>query len=61
MLGRVTIALLAWAFLACAGAAQTLDFPTLTGRVVDEAGVLNATLQKARTHPFGSPLTHRRN
>ncbi len=43
MLGRVTIALLAWAFLAHASAAQTLDFPTLTGRVVDEAGALDAT------------------
>ena len=32
---------IAWICLTCAGAAQTLTFPALTGRVVDEAGLLD--------------------
>src|SRR5882757_3663167 len=33
--------LLVSVFLVCAAAAQTLTFPELTGRVVDEAGILD--------------------
>jgi uncharacterized protein len=32
-----------WVCLTCAGTAQTLTFPALSGRVVDEAGLLDAT------------------
>ena len=41
MRGRAILALLAWAFLVFASSAQTLDFPTLSGRVIDEASVLD--------------------
>ena len=51
MPGRVILVAIAWVCLTCAGVAQTLDFPALTGRVVDEAGVLDtgarATLRDA--------------
>lgn len=43
MLRRTILILIAFISLACAGAAQTLIFPALTGRVVDEAGLLDAS------------------
>jgi uncharacterized protein len=45
---RILLAVLAW--LACAIApAAALDFPTYTGRVVDEAGILDAGLRASLT------------
>lgn len=46
---RAALAIIAWFCLICAVAAQTLTFPVLTGRVVDEAGVLDATDRAALT------------
>lgn len=43
MARRALLVAVAWLCLIGAGAAQTLSFPTLTGRVVDEASVLDAT------------------
>jgi uncharacterized protein len=43
MARHAILAALAWICLTCAGAAQTLTFPALTGRVVDEAGLLDAS------------------
>jgi uncharacterized protein len=43
------LTVIAWISLTCAAAAQTLVFPALTGRVVDEAGVLDATARAALT------------
>jgi uncharacterized protein len=43
MARRTIVTVVVWFFLTCAGAAQTLTFPALTGRVVDEAGLLDAT------------------
>ena len=47
MLRRIALTLAAWLCLTCAGLAQapavtSLTFPALTGRVVDEAGLLSA-------------------
>ncbi len=47
MIHRAVVTLVAWLCLTCVGVAQTpattsLTFPTLTGRVVDEAGLLSA-------------------
>jgi uncharacterized protein len=39
---QVIVTVIAWICLTCAAAAQTLTFPALTGRVVDEAGLLSA-------------------
>ncbi len=45
MIRRLLFGLAALAALVCAAAAQTLTFPQLSGRVVDEAGLLvSATL-----------------
>jgi uncharacterized protein len=49
MLRRAIFVAVAWICLIGAGAAQTLSFPPLTGRVVDEAGVLDATARAALT------------
>jgi uncharacterized protein len=49
MLQRAVFPLIAWICLICACAAQTLSFPALTGRVVDEAGVLDAVARTALT------------
>lgn len=46
---RATFAIIAWICLICAAAAQTLSFPALTGRVVDEAGVLDTATRAALT------------
>jgi len=46
---RVTFVILAWVCLTVGGAAQTLTFPALTGRVVDEAGLLSAADRAALT------------
>ena len=49
MARRVIFTAIAWICLTCAGVAQTLTFPALTGRVVDEAGLLSATDRVALT------------
>ena len=49
MLQRAVFAALAWTCLICACAAQTLSFPTLTGRVVDDAALLDAGTRTALT------------
>src|SRR5450432_1638878 len=49
MLRRAILPAIAWVFLVCACAAQTLTFPALTGRVVDEAGVLDDAARTALT------------
>jgi uncharacterized protein len=47
MISRAILVAVAWICLICASVAQTLDFPTLTGRVVDEAGVLDPSARAA--------------
>jgi uncharacterized protein len=49
MLRRAILPAIAWVCLVCACAAQTLTFPALTGRVVDEAGVLDDAARAALT------------
>ena len=49
MIRRFVIAAIAWVCLTCAATAQTLTFPALTGRVVDEAGLLDAADTAALT------------
>src|SRR5450631_2470267 len=49
MLARAVLPVIAWICLICACAAQTLSFPALSGRVVDEAGVLDAAARTALT------------
>jgi uncharacterized protein len=54
MLRQAAFAVIAWICLTCAGAAQTptfqtLTFPALTGRVVDNAGLLSAAESAALT------------
>jgi uncharacterized protein len=49
MLQRAVFAALAWICLICACAAQTLSFPALTGRVVDDAALLDAATRTALT------------
>ena len=49
MLRRALLPVIAWLCLVCACVAQTLTFPALTGRVVDEAGVLDAETRMALT------------
>jgi uncharacterized protein len=49
MLRRAFLPLVAWLCLVCACAAQTLTFPALTGRVVDDAGILDADTRTALT------------
>ena len=46
---RPIFVVIAWVALICAAAAQTLTFPALTGRVVDEAGLLDAATRAALT------------
>jgi uncharacterized protein len=46
---RAILAGIAWLCLICACAAQTLTFPELSGRVVDEAGILDAPTRAALT------------
>jgi uncharacterized protein len=48
------IIIIAWICLTGAGAAQTLTFPTLSGRVVDEAGLLSPTARAALTDSLAS-------
>jgi uncharacterized protein len=43
------ISVIAWIYLVCAAIAQTLSFPALTGRVVDEAGLFDAATRAALT------------
>jgi uncharacterized protein len=49
MARRVAFAVVAWICLTCAGWAETLTFPALTGRVVDEAGLLSVADSAAIT------------
>ncbi|HEY4405348.1 MAG TPA: TPM domain-containing protein [Xanthobacteraceae bacterium] len=49
MLRRAILPAIAWVCLVCACAAQALTFPTLTGRVVDEAGILDDATRMALT------------
>ena len=42
MMPRATLSLVSWLCLICTVAAQTLTFPALTGRVVDDASVFDA-------------------
>ena len=46
---RAILPAIAWVCLVCVCAAQSLTFPALTGRVVDEAGVLDAETRTALT------------
>jgi uncharacterized protein len=47
MLQRAIRSAIAWVCLICACAAQPLSFPALTGRVVDEAGLMDAATRTA--------------
>jgi uncharacterized protein len=49
MLRRALLPALVWISLACAALAQTLTFPSLSGRVVDEAGILDAATRAGLT------------
>jgi uncharacterized protein len=49
MLWRAVFAAVAWICLISACAAQTLSFPALTGRVVDDAALLDAATRTALT------------
>src|SRR6185436_5163493 len=49
MIRRLLFGLAALAALVCAAAAQTLSFPQLSGRVVDEAGILDSATLAALT------------
>ena len=51
--GAITVAVV-WICLACASSAQTLTFPTLSGRVVDEAGLLTPTDRASLTDALAS-------
>ena len=46
---RAILPVIAWLCLVCAAAAQSLSFPALTGRVVDEAGLLDAAARAMLT------------
>ncbi|MEJ0044904.1 MAG: hypothetical protein WDN04_01175 [Rhodospirillales bacterium] len=46
---RAVLVVVAWLCLTFVAAAQTLTFPALTGRVVDEAGLLDPTDRAALT------------
>src|SRR5579864_5286680 len=48
------LAVLAWICLTWTAAAQTLTFPALTGRVVDQAGLLDAADRVALTEALAS-------
>jgi uncharacterized protein len=48
------LAVLAWICLTWTAAAQTLTFPALTGRVVDQAGLLDAADRAALTETLAS-------
>ena len=50
----VWVPLLVWIALAVGGAAQALTFPALTGRVVDEAGLLSAGDRAALTETLAA-------
>jgi uncharacterized protein len=54
MLVRAIFAVVAWFALVSPGAAQTLTFPALTGRVVDEASILNETARAALTEELAA-------
>ena len=49
MIRRALFGFVALCLLVCAAHAQTLTFPQLSGRVVDEAGILNSDVRAALT------------
>jgi uncharacterized protein len=49
MTRRTILVVICWICLVSAGAAQTLTFPALTGRVVDEANLFDATARASLT------------
>jgi uncharacterized protein len=49
MVRRLALIAIAWICFTCAGVAQTLTFPALIGRVVDDAGLLSAEDRAALT------------
>ena len=51
---RAATIAVAWVFLTCAATAQTLTFPALSGRVVDEVGLLDPTDRTALTASLAS-------
>lgn len=51
---RALLAAIAWICLICSATAQTLTFPALTGRIVDEAGLLDTTDRAALTESLAS-------
>ncbi len=53
-LRRAIITAIAWIGLTCAASAQSLVFPTLTGRVVDEAGLLEQADRAALTETLAA-------
>ena len=54
MFRQAILTTIAWICLTCAGAAQTLTFPALTGRVVDNAGLLSAPDRAALTESLAN-------
>jgi len=54
MARRVIFTAIAWICLTCAGVAQTLTFPALTGRVVDQAGLLSPADRTALTESLAN-------
>jgi uncharacterized protein len=54
MLQRAILPVIAWICLAGACAAQSLTFPALTGRVVDEAGLLDDAARAALTQSLAA-------
>jgi len=51
---RAILSVVAWICLTCAVAAQVPSFPALTGRVIDEAGLLTATDRAALTESLAA-------
>ncbi|PKU26341.1 TPM domain-containing protein [Telmatospirillum siberiense] len=51
---RAILCVIAWICLTCAVAAEVPSFPALTGRVVDEAGLLTATDRAALTESLAA-------
>ena len=54
MISRAILIAVAWIGLLSAGGAQTLTFPALTGRVVDEAGVLDEAARATLTEELAA-------
>lgn len=54
MAHRAIFIVVAWMYLIGTGAAQTLSFPTLTGRIVDEAAILDPPTRVALTESLAA-------